>query len=72
MHKKKMVAPIVITALMILYYAVYFGFLVTQVSGIWKLLLGVVPLVLSAVMIKVCVERIQEIKEGEEDDLSQY
>lgn len=72
MHKKKMVAPIVITALMILYYAVYFGFLVTQVSGIWKLLLGVVPLVLSAVMIKVCVERIREIKEGEEDDLSQY
>ena len=67
-----MVAPVVVTVLMVLYYAVYFGFLITLVSGVWKILLGVIPLAFSAVMVKVCIERINEIKKGEEDDLSQY
>lgn len=70
--KKKMAAPIVVTALMIVYYIVYFGFLITLVSGIWKYALGIIPLIFSIVMVKVCVERINEIKKGEENDLSQY
>ena len=71
-NKKKMVAPILVTVLMIAYYIIYFGFLITLVSGIWKYALGIIPLALSAVMIKVCIERINEIKKGEENDLSQY
>ena len=71
-HKKKMVAPIVVTCLMVLYYIVYFGFLASLLEGIWKYALGILPLVFSAAMIKVCIERIHEIKKGEEDDLSQY
>ena len=71
-HKKKMIAPIVVTVLMVLYYVVYFGFLITLLEGIWKYALGFLPLALSLVMVKVCIERIQEIKKGEEDDLSQY
>ena len=71
-NKKKFVAPIVVTVLMILYYIVYFGFLITLVSGIWKYALGIIPLAFSAVMVKVCIERINEIKKGEENDLSQY
>ena len=71
-NKKKMVAPIVVTVLMIAYYIVYFGFLITLVSGIWKYALGIIPLAFSAVMVKVCIERINEIKKGEENDLSQY
>ena len=67
-----MVAPIVVTILMIAYYIVYFGFLITLVSGIWKYALGIIPLAFSAVMVKVCIERINEIKKGEENDLSQY
>ena len=70
--KKKMVAPIVVTILMIAYYIVYFGFLITLVTGIWKYALGIIPLAFSAVMVKVCIERINEIKKGEENDLSQY
>ena len=70
--KKKMIAPIVVTILMVAYYIVYFGFLITLVSGIWKYALGIIPLAFSAVMIKVCVERINEIKKGEENDLSKY
>ena len=71
-EKKKMVAPIVVTVIMIAYYIVYFGFLMSMLDGIWKYALGIVPFVFSAVMIKVCIERLQEIKKGEENDLSQY
>jgi len=71
-HKKKMIAPIVITVIMILYYIAYFGFLLSLLDGIWRYLLGVIPLVFSAIMIYVCIERINEIKKGEEDDISQY
>jgi len=71
-HKKKLIAPIVVSIIMVLYYVVYFGILIALLDGIWKWLLGIIPLVLSAVMLKVCIERINEIKKGEEDDLSKY
>ncbi len=71
-HSKKMVAPIVISVIVILYYIVYFCFLIVLLDGIWKYLLGIIPIALSAVMIAVCVERINEIKKGEEDDISKY
>ena len=71
-NKKKMVAPIVVTVIMILYYVVYFGFLITLIDGIWKYAFGMIPLIFSIVMVKVCIERIKEIKEGEEDDISKY
>ena len=72
LHKKKMIAPIIISILLILYIGVYFGVLVAITSGIPRILLGVVPFAFAALMIKVCIERINEIKEGEEDDLSKY
>ena len=72
MEKKKLTAPIVVTIIMILYYIVYFGFLISLLDGIWKYALGIIPLAFSAVMLKVCIERINEIKKGEEDDLSKY
>ena len=71
-HKKKMVAPILVTIIMVLYYVVYFGFLISLIDGIWKWLLGIIPLAFTAVMLKVCRERIKEIEKGEEDDLSKY
>ncbi len=71
-NKKKMVAPIIVTIIMVLYYIVYFGLLITLVDGIWKYVLGIIPLVFSVVMVKVCIERINEIKKGEEDDISKY
>ena len=71
-HRKKMIAPIVITIIIVAYYVVYFGFLITLLDGVGKYALGIIPLALSAVMIKVCIERINEIKKGEEDDLSKY
>ncbi len=71
-HRKKMIAPILVSVIMILYYVVYFGFLITLISGIWKYALGIIPFVFSVVIVKVCIERINEIRKGEEDDLSKY
>ena len=72
-HGKKMIAPIVITVLAILYFIAYFGFLIYLIDNIvLKLLSGIIPALLAAVMIYVCIQRIKEIKGGEEDDLSQY
>ena len=71
-HKKKMIAPVVVTLVMILYYTAYFGFILSLLGGIWKYVFGIVPLLCSALTICVCIERIHEIKKGEEDDLSQY
>lgn len=71
-HKKKMMEPIVVTILMILYYILYFGLLITILGGIWKYILGIFPIIFSVVMLKVCIERINEIKKGEEDDISKY
>jgi hypothetical protein len=72
LHKKKMIAPIVVTILVILYYIVYFGFLISLVPGFWKYALGIFPLAFSGLMVYVCIERINEIRKGEEDDISQY
>ena len=70
--KKKMVAPIVVAIIMILYFVVYFSFLITLIDGIWKYILVIIPVIFSLVMIKVCIERIKEIKKGEENDISKY
>jgi len=67
-----MIAPIVISIIMILYYVVYFGFLITLLEGVWKYALGIIPIAFSVVTVKVCIERIHEIKKGEEDDISKY
>ncbi len=72
MKFSKIIAPIIISAIIITYYVIYFLFLMTLIDGVLKYLLGIIPLVFAVVMIKVCVDRIREIKKGEEDDLSKY
>ncbi len=72
-HRDKMIAPIIITAIVILYYIAYFLIcMLIPISLIVKLLFGIIPLLLSGVCIYVLVERIKEIRSGEEDDLSKY
>lgn len=69
---KKLIAPIVVTVLMILYYVIYFGFLISLTEGFWKWTFAIFPLVFGILMITVCLERIKEIKDGAEDDIGQY
>ncbi|MBR1599827.1 MAG: hypothetical protein IJ661_13080 [Lachnospiraceae bacterium] len=71
-HNKKMIAPIIITTLVIIYYIIYGTILIHMVPGIAGVLLGIIPLILAGVMLYVCLQRINEIRSGEEDDLSKY
>ena len=71
-HSKKIIAPIVVTSIMVLLLIGYFSLIITIFDGLWVLILGIIPIILSIVMIKVCIERLNEIKKGEEDDLSKY
>ena len=73
MYWKKMIAPIIITVLLGIYLIVYAVALVTTLPELWmKLLTGLIPLALFGASIYNLYERIQEIRSGEEDDLSKY
>ncbi len=73
-HLKKMIAPIIITVIVVLYFLIYALplLLLDEVPGLVKILVTLIPLLLSGVMIGVLISRIKEIKGGEEDDLSNY
>jgi hypothetical protein len=71
--RKKILAPVIIVLLIILYYSAagVFLFKMQLAPGI-KTALVLVPLIITGVMIWVLVERIKEIRSGEEDDLGEY
>ena len=72
-HRRKTIAPILVTILMILYFILYFSVLIILLNSTFlRLLLGICPVLLGAAMIGVCIQRLKEIKGGEEDDLGQY
>ncbi len=72
-HTKKMIAPIIIVSILILYYAGFFVIcMFIPIPLALKLLFGLTPLLLAGVSIYVLMERIREIRSGEEDDLSKY
>ncbi len=72
-HIKKLIAPVLITVLLI-------AILLVWLIGYMALLPGILPKIgvfvllaaLVGVSVFVLVERIREVKGGEEDDLSQY
>ena len=73
-HAKKMVAPIIITVIVILFLAAY-GLIYFAIDElpIWvKLLVGLFAFSFAIGMIIVLIKRINEIKGGEEDDLDNY
>lgn len=71
---KKLIAPIIITILLVCYFVFYIwiGLFTKDMPLIMKLLLLVVPIGLIGLSIYMLFERIREIKDGEEDDLSKY
>ena len=70
---KKMIAPIIITVIFVLYFFAYaFGIVWAVPNVAAKILFGVIPAAFAAVMIYVCLQRFKEIRSGEEDDLSKY
>ncbi len=72
-RRRKMIPPILVTVLMILYFILYFGVLISLIRSMpFRVLLGVCPVLLGAAMIGVGIQRRRQIKGGEEDDLGQY
>ena len=68
---RKMIIPIIITILVVIYLCFLAASIFVQSQGTaW--FIAVIPAAFSAAMIYVCVQRIKEIKGGEEDDLSEY
>lgn len=74
MKKKKLVAPILIAALLGLYYLgiIVLFVCVPNIPLLARLLMILIPAALFGVVIYVLVERIKEIRSGIEDDLGKY
>ena len=74
MKKGKLVAPIVITALLCLWFGIWAVFFwAAPGMPLWGKLAGaVIPLALIGVSLYVLAERIKEIRSGDEDDLDHY
>lgn len=69
-----MIAPVVIVALISIYY-IAIGVIFAYMNGVpmlAKIIALVVLALLSGVAITVLIQRIKEIKKGEDDDLSKY
>lgn len=72
-QNKKMIAPIIIAVILVLYYIVFtIVCFMVPMPIIAKLVMAIIPLALAGVSIFVLIERINEIRSGEEDDLSKY
>ena len=71
-NQKRYAVPIIITLILLLYFIVYFGVLIAILPKDWKYVLFIFPLALAVILIYVCIDRIKEIRSGEEDDLSKY
>ncbi|GHV75680.1 hypothetical protein AGMMS49942_05010 [Spirochaetia bacterium] len=72
-HAKKIIAPIVVTIGIALYYTI--GVIVllnVALPDIIKVTAIIVSVIVTVVFVFVLIERIKEIRSGEEDDLSQY
>ncbi|MDO5541305.1 MAG: hypothetical protein Q4F83_14780 [Eubacteriales bacterium] len=71
---KKLIAPTIITVLLVLYFMGYALMIaaIDDISLIVKLFGFLIPALLTGVSVSVLVERIKEVRSGEEDDLSKY
>lgn len=73
MKKKKIIAPIIITILLLIYFSIFIFGVINIDGSLWiKVTVLVILLGLMGGSIFVLVERIKEIRSGEEDDLGKY
>ena len=72
---EKLIDAVVCAAVLILIWIAYgaiFVFIIPDVAVIFRIVMGVIFALPSAVLLGVLIERIKEIRSGEEDDLSKY
>ena len=70
--KRQKRSPIIVTVCMLIYWALYFGLLITFLPGIFKIVFGILSLVFGAAIIYVCLERIKEIDRTDDEELRKY
>ena len=74
MKKRGYLAPALVVAFIVLYYGAMAALFiwVPGIPGWVKALLCIIPAAVCAVAVAMLVQRIREIRSGEEDDLDQY
>lgn len=68
-HTKKIIAPVVITVLLIL---ILIGYVMLAAISPAEIVFAVIAIIGIALAIYTLIDRIREIKKGEEDDISKY
>ena len=72
-HFKKVIAPVIITVLLIIWFIGYLTIWASApISSLFRIIGIVVFVILIGVSLYVLLERIKEIRSGEEDDLGKY
>lgn len=74
MKKNPYIAPIVIALFFIVYF-IFYGYMGTLIDGmplVARLIFIAIPVVMIITMVCVLIERIKEIRKGENDDLGKY
>mgnify|MGYP000890500506 FL=1 len=73
MKTKKIIPPIIITCVLVLYFIFWFLGVISIPDPLWLKILGtIIILFFIGVSIFVLIERIKEIRSGEDHDLSKY
>ena len=73
MKTRKIIAPLIITCILMVYFTFFILGIVSIPGPLRVKTIGIIiPLALMGVSIFVLIERIKEIRSGEEDDLSKY
>jgi len=74
-HFKKIIAPIIIAVVFGIFFlsiTVSLVNLAVETEKWWFLLVAIIPVILLIMLIIVTLQRINEIRGGQEDDLSKY
>ena len=74
MKKNPYIAPMVVAVLVVLYF-IFYGYMATVIDGmpfVARIVFMAIPVVMIIVMIYTLIERIKEIRKGENDDLGKY
>ena len=73
MVEKRFLAPIIITIVLIIYFSGFLLVALSIINSLWLKILGIIiPLGFITLSIYALIQRIKEIRSGEEDDLSKY
>ncbi len=75
MRRRKLIAPVIIAALLLCYYialALVFNLVIAGMPLLLRIAMILIPAALCGVVIYVLAQRIREVRSGEEDDLDRY